>query len=104
MGTSIVLSSVVRDRHVRYASYPGHYLDRISQSVINSGATVHTPPPRGTFPFQRLDDFDYEASYQNRGRAKAIAELAIDGGMTADAVASCICVTPSVKGELLIVD
>lgn len=56
-----------------------HYRDRISLSVINSGATVHTPPPRGSFTFQRLDDFDYEASYRKRGRARAIAELAVAG-------------------------
>lgn len=58
------------------------YRDHISLSVINSGATVHTPPPRGSFTFQRLDDFDYEASYRKRGQAKAIAELVIEGGVT----------------------
>ena len=50
----------------------------ISLSPINSGATVHTAPRRGSFTFQRIDEFDFEHWRRLRSRRLAVVELAVD--------------------------
>lgn len=55
----------------------GAYADRIALSPINSGATIYNVVPRGTATFQGIGEYDFETSRRRRGRANAIAEVAV---------------------------
>lgn len=54
----------------------------ITLSAINSGATVYKAQPRGQSTFQPVASYDFESWRQRRGRSRAIAELAVTGGVT----------------------
>lgn len=61
--------------------------DRMELCPINSGATLHTPPPRGLATFAPLGDLDYDAwrrARRERGEKKgldAIKEVTVRGGV-----------------------
>ena len=61
--------------------------DRMELCPINSGATLHTPPPRGLATFAPLADLDYDAwrrARRERGEKKgldAIKEVTVRGGV-----------------------
>lgn len=55
--------------------------DRIELTTMNTGCTVPFPFPRGLSSFMPIEDFDYEASRRKRGRSRAIAEVAVRGGV-----------------------
>lgn len=51
--------------------------DRIEVATMNTGNTFPFPHPRGRSTFIPLRKFDYAASRQSRGSAKALAEIVI---------------------------
>jgi hypothetical protein len=51
--------------------------DAIVLSPINSGSTIYQPPRRGRETFRTVADYPYEEHRRRRGRAGAIAELAV---------------------------
>jgi hypothetical protein len=57
------------------------YLDKISLSPINSGSTIYNPQKRGEKTFLPLDQYPYSLRRKLRGKANAIAELTVMGGV-----------------------
>jgi uncharacterized protein DUF7002 len=55
--------------------------DRVQVTTMNTGCTVPRPFPRGRNTFVPLCEFDYEVSRRARGRARAIAEVAVRYGV-----------------------
>ena len=53
------------------------YGQEISVTTMNTGATKPKPHPRGYDSFVELGKFDYRASCQKRGKARAIAEVTV---------------------------
>ncbi len=54
------------------------HLDSITLSPINSGSTLYDPPRRGRATFLKPDAYPFHERKRLRGRANAIAELAVD--------------------------
>lgn len=59
-----------------------HYAKSVTLSAINSGATLFRAMGRGPATFVPIEQYDYEERRRIRGRAGAIAELAVDGGVS----------------------
>ncbi len=54
------------------------YAPRTSLSALNSGSTLYRPLPRGMRTFSPIAEYPFEARRKTRGRAEAVAELAVD--------------------------
>jgi hypothetical protein len=54
------------------------HASRTSLSALNSGSTLHRPMPRGLKTFTSIEEYPFEVRRTIRGRAEAIAELAVD--------------------------
>ena len=54
------------------------YLERVTLSHINSGATLFKPTPRGRNTFLPPDKYPFQRRRKERGASDAIAELAVD--------------------------
>ena len=54
------------------------YGQEITVTTMNTGATKPFPHPRGHDSFVELSKFDYHASLQRRGKAKALAEVTVE--------------------------
>jgi hypothetical protein len=63
------------------ASLVTAHSERIQLSHINSGATLYDPQPRGPDLFKSIENYPYELRRRKRGRADAIAELVVVGGV-----------------------
>jgi hypothetical protein len=50
----------------------------VTLSPINSGSTLYVPQRRGRHTFRTIADYPFDARRRTRGRANAIAELAVD--------------------------
>jgi hypothetical protein len=60
------------------ASLLAAHAERITLSPINSGATVHNAPARGSDTFQSIADYDFEGWRKRRSRSTAIAEVCVE--------------------------
>ena len=73
------------DRHLVITVDTGALLERsgnaVTLSAINSGSTAYRAMPRGADTFAPIETYPYEERRRARGRAGAIAELAVQGGV-----------------------
>jgi hypothetical protein len=56
--------------------------DRVYLSPINSGSTLFDARPRGRSTFRAVDDYPYDELRRRRGPARAVAEVAVQGGVS----------------------
>lgn len=80
---TLFAASAYRDRPhliltVDTASLLGAHADRVTLSPINSGATVHDAPKRGSETFKSIVDYDFEYWRTKRSRQTAVAEICVD--------------------------
>lgn len=52
--------------------------DRVTLSPINSGATVHDVPARGSDTFKAISAYDFEGWRKKRSRSTAVAEICVE--------------------------
>ncbi len=67
-----VQTAALLDRHAK----------AVTLSAINSGSTAYRAMPRGKATFVPIEDYDYEARRRSRGTAAAVAELAVECGVS----------------------
>jgi len=60
------------------ASLLAAHKDRVTLSPINSGATVHNAPSRGSATFTPIEEYDFEYWRTKRSRPTAMAEICVD--------------------------
>ncbi|WP_430867214.1 DUF7002 family protein [Demequina aurantiaca] len=60
------------------ASLLAAHAERVTLSPINSGATVHNAPRRGSETFKTIADYDFEYWRTKRSRPTAVAEICVD--------------------------
>lgn len=60
------------------ASLLAAHRDRVTLSPINSGATVHDAPARGSDTFKTIADYDFEFWRLKRSRPTAVAEICVE--------------------------
>lgn len=74
-----------RDRQVVLvldtAEMVARYLERIELAHMNTGATAYVPQRRGRDTFKRLVDYPYDERQRKYGRADAIKEVTVLGGI-----------------------
>jgi len=80
---TLFATSAYRDRPhliltVDTASLLASHADRVTLSPINSGATVHDAPKRGSDTFKSIADYDFEYWRTKRTRPTAVAEICVD--------------------------
>lgn len=63
------------------AEMVSRYLERIELAHMNTGATAYVPQPRGRDTFKRLVDYPYDERRRKYGRADAIKEVTVLGGI-----------------------
>jgi hypothetical protein len=80
---TLFAASAYRDRPhliltIDTASLLASHADRVTLSPINSGATVHDAPARGSDTFKSIADYDFEYWRTKRSRSTAVAEICVD--------------------------
>lgn len=58
------------------------YEDQITLAPINTGSTIYNPRPRGIGTFLSIADYPFDDWRRRRSRRTAVAELAIDYGVS----------------------
>jgi hypothetical protein len=67
---------------VRTETLVAAHRERILLCPINSGSTIRTPQRRGRDTFKTIADYPFEAWARKRPSSDAVAELAIEGGIS----------------------
>lgn len=80
---TLFAASAYRDRPhliltIDTASLLAAHAERVTLSPINSGATVHNAPQRGSETFKTIADYDFEYWRTKRSRPTAVAEICVD--------------------------
>jgi hypothetical protein len=57
------------------------YASKVRLSPINSGSTIYKPRPRGFATFRIITDYPFDERKKLRGKANAVAELAVEYGV-----------------------
>ncbi len=66
---------------VNTAKLVAQYENQIVLCPYNSGSTIMKPVKRGRDLFQPIKDYDFQRWKQKRGRAQAVTEVCVEGGV-----------------------